>query len=201
MRIDRGARGAGRGRNWIGRRFAPAGALALACLATAAAARPPAPAPARPGAVPYLQFSPMPLERALALFRALCMRAFPDGGALERAARAIDPEIGRSESGLPSRYYWHSGRSFDLTYDLYGFRPDAAWGRGRGTCELTVTVAGRLGSAALAARISARLAGRRRPAVSGGAAIWDLAGNDRDRLEYQFSAPERRLSLTRRLRR
>ncbi|MEA3013493.1 MAG: hypothetical protein QOD42_2038 [Sphingomonadales bacterium] len=199
--IDRDGRGAARARKLIARRCPRAGPLALAaaCFATAAAAQPRAPAPARDRAAPYFQFSPLPLERGLALFRTLCVRAFPDADALERAVRAIDPDIGRSESGLPSRYYWHSGRRFDLTYDVYGFREDAAWGRGEGTCELTLTVAGRLGPAALVARISARLAPRRQPVVRAGTVIWHLTHDNRDRLEYRFSAPERRLSLTRRL--
>lgn len=200
--INRGERGAARARNSIERRFPQAGTLALAaaCFATAAAGQPPAPAPVRPRAAPYFQFAPMPIERALALFRILCIRAFPDVDALERAVRAIDPDVGRSESGLPSRYYWHSGQRFDLTYDVYGFRENAAWGRGEGSCELTLTVAGKLGPAALVARISARLARGRHPVVRRGTLIWDLVGNNRDRLEYSFHAPERRLSLTRRLR-
>jgi hypothetical protein len=181
------------------RRFPQAGtlALAMACFSTGAAAQAPAPAPARAGAILHLQYPASPPERMLALFRALCMRAFPDVDAIERAAVAIDPGISRSESGLPYRYYRHS-RHFDLTYDLSGLHKNSLFGR-ESSCELTLTVGGTLGSAALVARISAALAPRRPPLVRAGTMIWDLAGNGRDRLEYSFQAPERRLRLTRRL--
>lgn len=85
-------------------RFALTAALLCTC---APAASPAAPAPIS------IQPPSLSVERALSSFRDLCMSGFPDGEAVERAAKASSLGFLRMESGLIDSQDWIS-RSADL---------------------------------------------------------------------------------------
>jgi hypothetical protein len=156
-------------------------------------------ATAQPSPAPILQAVDLsqprlPAARVIALFRALCMGAFPDRDAIGRRVMAAGLGFSQWHSGLVDRHGWQS-RYGDLVYDG---RNSDLWGRSVASCMLRFSIPEGLSSAAFVSMISTRIAGGWRPGRRGGSLTWRLRGRPSDRLVYMRIDPDRRFTLARR---
>jgi hypothetical protein len=169
--------------------------VALGCIGTS---QPPAALP--PLFVPPLErnysLRAMPLDRALALFRTICMDSRFDGAAIERAVLAAGLDYARQSVEQPGEMFWTS------RYGEVYFRGRSAMrdGRPMQDCDLRFAIPVRMESVELAERIGRTLApGRRRVDVDL-VSIWDMGGNFTERLQVAGFSPDdtRMIALNRR---
>jgi hypothetical protein len=154
-------------------------ALALALL------QPPAARPPLVVAPQQGEFSlrALPLDRALGLFRAICVDSRFDGAAVERAVLAAGLGYARQPADRPGEMLWTS------PYGEVYFRGSSAMrdGRRMQDCDLRFAIPERLERRRLAARIGRVLApGRRREDVDL-MSIWTVG---RNRLQVGGFSPD-----------
>jgi hypothetical protein len=173
-------------------------ACALAAFACVGASDPPPPPPPAAIIEPLqgpITLTAMPLDRAFALFRTLCMDPFPDPAAVERAVLAAGLGFTPGHRDNPGERLW------DSPHGTVFFRGASAMADGRPMqdCDLRFLMPDPLTRAELVERIGQALApGRPRRNVDT-IAIWDLGGNFADRLQYFPASPDiRYFSLNRR---
>ena len=166
------------------------GALAaLGCIGTS---QPPAKLP--PVVVPpqqgHFSFRTLPLDRALALFRTICMDSRFDGEAIERAVLAAGLDYARQTVEQPGEMLWTS-RYGEVYFRGRGAMRD---GRPMQDCDLRFAIPERLERRRLAGKIGRVLApGRRRVDVDL-VSIWEMGGNSGHRLQVgRFSPDDTRL--------
>ena len=170
--------------------------LALAAFLCLAAAGPLPPGavsvPPVPGPV---TLTALPLDRAFALFRTLCMDTFPDPEAVERAVLAAGLEFAPQHLDAAGERLWVS-RYGEVYFRGAGAMVD---GRPMQDCDLRFAMPHSMPRGELVERIGQALApGRRRVDVDL-TATWDLGGNFADRLQYFPAAQDiRYFSLNRR---
>jgi hypothetical protein len=168
---------------------------ALAALACVAAGEPLSAQRAEAPAMTTVRLMPLPLERAFALFRVLCMDTFPDAQAVEGAVLAADLGFTPDRAAAPGERLWVSPYG-TVNFIEVGVMSD---GRPRQECDLRFVMPQRLARRALVKRIGRALAPGRRRVDVGGTATWDLGSNFADRLQYfPASRDIRYFSLNRR---
>lgn len=182
----------------IANRSGIAGAF-LGAFAGFAGAAPAQPAAPRPVVVPMiltpLRIETLSLDRAFALFRAMCMDSFPDGDAVARAVLAAGLGFVREESAVAGERIWTS------RYGEVIFHANRAMADGRPMeeCDFRFAIPDALERDELVGRIGQALARGSRRFDADGTAIWDLGRNFADRLNYfPASSDLRYFSLNRR---
>lgn len=158
--------------------------LALACIG---AAQPPAALPPLHVAPErgHFNYRPLPLDRALALFRTICMDSHFDGEAVERAVLAAGLGYTRQIAEQPGEMLWTS-RYGEVYFRGEGVMRD---GRPMQDCDLRFAIPDRMARRRLIARIGRALAPGRRRVEADSVSIWNLGGNFADRLQYARFAP------------
>jgi hypothetical protein len=139
--------------------------LALQAVATA----PPEPEPELTAAQP-VRLAPLPLARALEAYRAICMEAFPDPAAFDRAAAASDLGFTRTEHPERGAQEWSSRHGQIILRQARGREADARRDQreGRGArrrwlarCDFWVAIEEQLPTPELIAAIGRQLTGGR----------------------------------------
>jgi hypothetical protein len=142
-----------------------------------------------------IAISTVPMARAFASFRAICLDTFPDVEAFDAAAQASDLGFARAEGGGPGEHRWVA-RAGMLIFNTERTMED---GRAMLECDFRFAIPDRLTARQLIGRIERALAPGRPRFEADGTAIWDLGGNFADRLNYFPASPDRRyFSLNRR---
>jgi hypothetical protein len=134
-------------------------------------------------------FKTIPLTRAFAVFRKVCLDTFPDPDAFDGAVEKAGLGFVKEPATRPGWHRWSQGGRY-LTLELKGRMED---GRAFQQCRFRVAVPEELSEEARMKAIGDALAPGRPHVERYGLGAWDLGGDEPTRLELLPASPDTRV--------